>query len=412
MRCRFLVVGFLLVVLAAVASAPAATAGQAGESRPDGWTAPRTPWGDPDLQGQWNSQTSTPLERPRDGRLSETDELPAEEAEAIEAANRAAFDLPPPEGSVGNYNAFWRDVGRALTRTSLIVDPPDGRIPPLSEEGAARIARERAERSQRGPATSPDTYSDLSPWTRCISRGWNGIGSWYSSNYQIFQSPGYVVVLQELIHSMKPESSRSTGARTCRRRCGSGWATRAGAGRATRWSSRRRTSTPRPTSGGRATRSTPDGTLHARRRRSPRSWWRAAPKRPERPTSSRSHRLVAPGPTQRRRRAGRPVGARASGPPGLADPTGGQRRPARRRGRSSRRATCPARVARDPPLAQQRSGLGELLGVDVGAISSTGLGPREAIEAHLFGRAMDSTLPRTSKARPASSRRPGAGTRA
>ena len=198
MRCRFLVVGSLVATLTSFAAGPAA--GQAQDTGPDGWTAPRTPWGDPDLQGQWNSQTSTPLERPRDGRLSETDRLPAEEAAEIEAANRAAFDLPPPEGSVGNYNAFWRDIGRALTRTSLIVDPPDGRIPPLSAEGEARIARERAERARRGPATSPDTYSDLSPWTRCISRGWNGIGSWYSSNYQIFQSPGYVVVYQELIH--------------------------------------------------------------------------------------------------------------------------------------------------------------------------------------------------------------------
>ena len=199
MRCRFLVAGFVLLMMLTTAPAVPAT-GQTRDGAPEGWTAPRTPWGDPDLQGQWNSQTSTPLERPLDGRLAETDNLSPEEAQAIEDANRAAFDLPPREGSVGNYNAFWRDVGTALTRTSLIVDPPDGRIPPLSAEGEARIAAERAERSQRGPATSPDTYSDLSQWTRCISRGWNGIGSWYSSNYQIFQVPGYVVVYQELIH--------------------------------------------------------------------------------------------------------------------------------------------------------------------------------------------------------------------
>ena len=198
MRCRFLVAAALLVAVASLSAAPAA--GQTRDGAPEGWTAPRTPWGDPDLQGQWNSQTSTPLERPLEGRLAETDDLSPEEAQAIEDAARAAFDLPPREGSVGNYNAFWRDVGTALTRTSLIVDPPDGRIPPLSAEGEARIAAERAERSRRGPATSPDTYSDLSQWTRCISRGWNGIGSWYSSNYQIFQVPGYVVVYQELIH--------------------------------------------------------------------------------------------------------------------------------------------------------------------------------------------------------------------
>ena len=65
------------------------------------------------------------------------------------------------------------------------------------------MTAERAERSTRGPSNSPDTYEDLTPWTRCISRGWNGIGSWYSSNYQIFQSPEYVVVFQELIHEAR-----------------------------------------------------------------------------------------------------------------------------------------------------------------------------------------------------------------
>jgi hypothetical protein len=167
------------------------------------WTAPLTSWGDPDLQGQWNSQTSTPLQRPREGPLAGRDTLTLEEAETLEATNRANFDLPPREGSVGNYNAFWRDVGKALTRTSLIIDPPDGRMPLLSPEGQARIDAERAERSTRGPSNSPDTYKDLRQWTRCISRGWNGIGSWYSSNYQIFQSAGYVVVFQELIHEAR-----------------------------------------------------------------------------------------------------------------------------------------------------------------------------------------------------------------
>ncbi len=191
---------FAAVFLIAIALAPAESAG--GQSRPAEPmpAAPRTPWGDPDLQGQWNSQTSTPLERPADGPLAGRETVPLEEAATLEATNRANFDLPPREGSVGNYNAFWRDVGRALARTSLIVDPPDGRIPALSPEGRARIEAERAERSTRGPSNSPDIYSDLSPWTRCISRGWNGIGSWYSSNYQIFQTPGYVVVFQELIH--------------------------------------------------------------------------------------------------------------------------------------------------------------------------------------------------------------------
>ena len=177
-----------------------------GQARPVALTPPptlETAWGVPNLQGQWNSQTSTPLERPLDGELAWRATLTLSEAETLEGENRARFDLPPREGSVGNYNAFWRDVGKALTRTSLSIDPPEGRIPPLSREGQARMTAERAERSTRGPSNSPDTYEDLTPWTRCISRGWNGIGSWYSSNYQIFQSPGYVVVFQELIHEAR-----------------------------------------------------------------------------------------------------------------------------------------------------------------------------------------------------------------
>ena len=163
----------------------------------EGWRPPRTPWGDPDIQGQWNNQTATPLERPASGPLSGREQISEEEAETFEQTERESFDQAPRAGDPGTYNAFWRDEGKALTRTSLITDPPDGRVPPLTSEAETRLAAERAERSKRGPA---DSYTDLSLWTRCISRGWNGIGSWYSSNYQIFQSPGYVVVYQELIH--------------------------------------------------------------------------------------------------------------------------------------------------------------------------------------------------------------------
>ena len=201
MRHRCLAAVFTVIALVSLSAEPAV--GQTQTATAATWTAPLTSWGDPDLQGQWNSQTSTPLQRPREGPLAGRDTLTLEEAETLEATNRANFDLPPREGSVGNYNAFWRDVGRALTRTSLIIDPPDGRIPPLSPEGQSRIDEEGAERSTRGPSNSPDTYKDLSRWTRCISRGWNGIGSWYSSNYQIFQSAGYVVVFQELIHEAR-----------------------------------------------------------------------------------------------------------------------------------------------------------------------------------------------------------------
>jgi len=186
-----------LILSIIVAGIAALACSGPAEERGGGWKPPRTPWGDPDIQGQWNNQTSTPLQRPTSGPLANRDTISEEEAETFEASERRSFDEAPRAGDPGTYNAFWRDEGKALTRTSLITDPPDGRVPPFTPEAQARLAAERAERSKRGPA---DSYTDLSLWTRCVSRGWNGIGSWYSSNYQIFQSPGYVAVFQELIH--------------------------------------------------------------------------------------------------------------------------------------------------------------------------------------------------------------------
>ena len=163
----------------------------------DQYAAPRTAWGDPDLQGQWNSQTSTPLERPLSGAQAGKETLTDEEAESLEVEHLANGDRPPSAGDPGTYNSFWFDRGKGLKRTSLILDPPDGRVPAYTPATEQRIAAERAKRAKRGPA---DSYADLPPWTRCITRGWNGIGSNYSSNTQLFQSPGYVVILQELIH--------------------------------------------------------------------------------------------------------------------------------------------------------------------------------------------------------------------
>jgi hypothetical protein len=209
MRSRFLIpMGGLLVAIAlgflmpahadGQSPKPAAPAARTPASAP--FTPPRTPWGDPDLQGQWNGQTSTPLQRPVSGPLAGKDTISEDEAETLEETNRASIDRPPTPGDPGTYNAFWRDPGTPLTRTSLIVDPPDGRIPALTPEAQKREAAIAADRKTRGPA---DTYEDISVWTRCISRGWNGIGSYYSSNYQIVQAPGYVVVLQELIHEAR-----------------------------------------------------------------------------------------------------------------------------------------------------------------------------------------------------------------
>ena len=98
----------------------------------------RTPWGDPDLQGTWTNGTTIPLERPRE--LAGKRVLTAEEAARIKGPNA---DTPPPKGDPGNYNEFWYERGVRSNRTSLIVDPPDGQLPPLTPEGENMAAAQR-----------------------------------------------------------------------------------------------------------------------------------------------------------------------------------------------------------------------------------------------------------------------------
>ena len=181
----------LVILLAATC-----LAGRPGEAQ--NYRTPRTPWGDPDIQGLWSNQTATPLERPN--ALRDKDTLTQEEAEQREEEARLSADRPPQPGDPGTYNSVWRDPGTALTRTSLIVDPPDGRVPALTSEGQARVAARTAAAQARGPAYPWEEYG---AWTRCITRGVIKIGSFYSSSHQIIQSPGYVVIVQELIHESR-----------------------------------------------------------------------------------------------------------------------------------------------------------------------------------------------------------------
>jgi len=207
-RRAFLIM--LALPLAALAQSRANPAGDAQKGAPStisitldqrqktNYVVPRTPWGDPDLQGLWSNQTSTPLERP--AALEDKETLTPEEARAREEAARLNSELPPPPGDPGTYNSFWREPGIALTRTSLIIDPPDGRVPPLTEEGKARIAARQKARQAREQDAPWERYST---WERCITRGVIKLNSFYSSSHQIFQAPGYVVIVQELIHEAR-----------------------------------------------------------------------------------------------------------------------------------------------------------------------------------------------------------------
>ena len=197
-------VGCLTILPMAIAIVLVAVpvAGQAAASAP---TPSRTPWGDPDLQGIWNNNTSTPLERPEGfaGKVAVTDD----ELAAFTVRRQALReDRDSREGrgtdvDVGRaYNAYWFPVpGEAIRRTSLILDPPDGKIPPLTPEGQKRVDTGIGQRRQHPPA-GPE---DRSLWERCITRGVPGTPGGYNNHLQIVQTPGYVVILIEMIHEAR-----------------------------------------------------------------------------------------------------------------------------------------------------------------------------------------------------------------
>jgi len=193
-----------LAVSAAIAVAALAPAPLAGQARTAAaktaktWTPPRTPDGQPDLQGMWTNATITPFERP--AALAGKPFLTEDEAAALEeqdADRRAKAEAAPKKGDVGSYNDFWFDSGTkvvATRQTSLVVDPPDGRVP---LKPSAEAARDRN-------LTNVDTYDFMSPWDRCIARGPGRMfPAGYNNAYQILQTPGYVVIHHEMIHEAR-----------------------------------------------------------------------------------------------------------------------------------------------------------------------------------------------------------------
>ena len=174
------------------------------------WTPPRTPWGDPDLQGVWTSNTVTgvPLERAAEfgERLFLTDEEFAERQEGGEEFRTARVAFGAQPGQPGITNEWF---GRTSRLTSFVVDPADGRIPPLTPEEMKR--REMLERARvmrgLGPRVgssarySWDSWEDADLWDRCITRGLpvSYIPTSYNNSYRILQVPGYVVIQHEML---------------------------------------------------------------------------------------------------------------------------------------------------------------------------------------------------------------------
>ena len=201
--------GLIAFGMAAVTAAPVA-AQPAGE----GWVAPRTPDGQPDLQGVWANNNATPLERPDawagKARLSteELADLQAAAAEATDPGQDALFGdqlvlaaiartkAESYDPSTGNYNGFWVVERDFNDRTSLVIDPPDGRIPALTP-AAGRLLAERAAYRAEHPA---DTWDDVPLQERCVTYGVPRLGAGYNSYYQLFQTADYVVFYMEMNH--------------------------------------------------------------------------------------------------------------------------------------------------------------------------------------------------------------------
>ena len=189
----------LVIVVSAVGLLAFATADLAGQAE-QAYQVPQTPWGDPDLQGVWNNNTVVPLERPE--ALVGRDSLSEEEvAERRQARSDEFFGTAL--GGTGFYNEFWFEYGQDTNRTSLIIEPPSGRLPALTQHAQQEVADVTATRF--AAAGSTDHYLDLSAYDRCITRGMPGamIPGFYNHNYHIMQTPDYVALVVEMIHDAR-----------------------------------------------------------------------------------------------------------------------------------------------------------------------------------------------------------------
>jgi hypothetical protein len=223
--------GFILSTVSAFAQQPPATdttsAGTGAAALPlpqpaAGFVQPKTPWGDPDLQGFWPGvdMVGVPLQRP--ARFGTRNVLTEEEF-----AKRASEIKNEEESLLAEIDVFtadvttpcaircptsptphWQETGKPSRQASLIIDPADGRQPPLSAEGQARQAQQQADtkaRIARLQGREADTYLDRSLYDRCITRGVMGslLPTIYNNGNEIVQGPGYVVIRNEMIHEAR-----------------------------------------------------------------------------------------------------------------------------------------------------------------------------------------------------------------
>jgi hypothetical protein len=223
MKDRYLYFVLGLTALLAVAHgqvAPPTALSKATNSKQP-WAPPRTPDGHPDLQGFWANNNATPLERPEElaGRATLSDEelaaMKKKAHELFSGNGDAAFGdtvyltvlanvmgtktgFQSIDGETGDYSSVWTVERDWENRTSLITDPPDGRMPAMTPEALKR--REAARAAMNRPATGP---GDRSLAERCITYGSPQLTAGYQSYYQIVQTPKWVMIMTEMIHDAR-----------------------------------------------------------------------------------------------------------------------------------------------------------------------------------------------------------------
>ena len=193
----------VVAVFAAVGLMSVGACGERGQG------GQKTPWDGPDLTGAYTFRTATPLERPEelsDKEFFTDEELAAREQAAVDL-NLELLNAPPQRteagGNVGAYNNFWLEPGtRPTGRTSLIVDPPNGRLPARTPDGERRHAAHGTSFPYGGPF---DSWEDIEITDRCFfwSAGPPMLPTFYNNNFMIVQNPGYVAIHYEMIHDTR-----------------------------------------------------------------------------------------------------------------------------------------------------------------------------------------------------------------
>jgi len=217
MRARLIMcVAAILISVIAIPLSASAQSSSPSRSAAGSSAVPRTPWGDPDLQGGWTSQgeLGVPFERPKEfgTRQELTDEEFAKSSDRLRSErerDNAEFDLETADrsnaGAVGSATSpppHWLERGNPSRRTSMVIDPPDGRVPEITADARARIQRQVRGSFGNGPWNGP---KDFTLYDRCITRGVPGsmFPAVYNANTRIVQGPGFVAITYEMIHETR-----------------------------------------------------------------------------------------------------------------------------------------------------------------------------------------------------------------